>query len=220
MTSFDLNPAYLAAAATCVSSEETRYYLKGVFVTPHTDPQTGKGVLMVATDGRRLAAIYDREGTAPRSAILSMDWKSKALKPVPRVAGCRLYVDLGAKQAKLVNPDYSDEPFAVDMISEIDGTFPDFRRVLPAQDGGESPEHFCFNTDHLASFSKAAKLAGFDVPLTPTITQHGAGSPALVTFIDAYDAAFVIMPVRAAPRGLPDFLQSGFARVPEQSAAE
>ena len=38
MTSFDLNPAYLAAAATCVSSEETRYYLKGVFVTPRDMP--------------------------------------------------------------------------------------------------------------------------------------------------------------------------------------
>lgn len=218
---FDLNPAYLAATAVCVSTEETRYYLKGVFVTPHIDPTTGKGALMVATDGHRLAAFYDRDGTAPRSAILSMDWKSKTLKPLKTSVMPRLVVDLGAQQAKLVHPEDANYLFEVDRISEIDGTFPDFWRVLPLLDGKDaSPEHFCFNTDYLASFGKAAKLAGFKSPLSPTITQQGAGSPALVTFAGAYDAAFVIMPVRAAPQGRPDFLQSGFARSPEQAAAE
>jgi len=221
MTSFDLNPAYLAAAATCVSSEETRYYLKGVFVTPHVDPQTGKGVLMVATDGHRLAAIYDREGTAPRSAILSMDWKSKALKPVKYIDNPRLLVDLESGQVRLTN-DASDPActLEIDRISEIDGTFPDFWRVLPKQGKADKrPEHFCFNTDYLASFSKAAKLAGFDQYLTPTITQHDAGSPALVTFPGCPDAIFVIMPVRATPRDMPDFLRSGFAKAAPGEAA-
>ena len=47
-----INARALKAAAMCASSEETRYYLKGVFVET-----AAAGVTMTATDGHRLAAL-------------------------------------------------------------------------------------------------------------------------------------------------------------------
>lgn len=42
-------------AYSCVSTEETRYYLNGV----HLEPHPCGGAFMVATDGHRLIVVHD-----------------------------------------------------------------------------------------------------------------------------------------------------------------
>lgn len=67
------------AVAPCISTEETRYYLCGVYVEPN--PLHGGGAIAVATDGHTLAARRCAEGRADRSAILSLSKATmKALK--------------------------------------------------------------------------------------------------------------------------------------------
>lgn len=131
----------LHALATCehaASTEETRYYLNGVFMEWIPDGREGEtgGLVFTATDGHRLAHVaaripfprlwhYDPRREAcgvilPRVAIKHMisALKAKTCPPTVRLA-------LTDTRARLVAG-------AVDVLSKlIDGTFPDYRRVMP-----------------------------------------------------------------------------------------
>jgi hypothetical protein len=79
----------------------------------------------------------------------------------------------------------------------IDGTFPDWRRVVPADVDGEAAPGW-FNVGYLADFAKAAKILGdYFGKSQSMMSVHGAdaGAPALVRF--ASDRVFaVLMPMR------------------------
>ena len=216
MAKFSLNPDYLAATASCIGTEETRYYLRGVFVTPHEDPETGMGVLMVATDGHRMAIFYDRDGYAERQAILSMDWKSPVLKSGSgrRVTPLRLFIeaDMGTTYAHNSKKPLERLGSAVGMlpVSEIDGSFPDFWRVLPAV-GDPIAIVDGFDVDYLASFGAALKRANAGTKALK-VEQYADGGPAWVRSSHE-DSAFIIMPVRLRDvGGQPGFLKSGWAK--------
>lgn len=66
----------IAAAGLFVSNEKGRYYLHGVYVTPHP---TG-GVVVSATTGEKLCLIHDKDGSADRPILLKMDFSDKRLK--------------------------------------------------------------------------------------------------------------------------------------------
>lgn len=103
--------------AFAMSTEETRYYLNGVYI--HND-ETG-ALIAVSTDGHRLAKMV-----SPTDAIVSS-------VIVPRKAV--------AEFKKLVDGDVTIETSAtkirvtcgnmVFVSKVIDGTFPDYRRVIP-----------------------------------------------------------------------------------------
>ena len=93
MADFMIRTDYLRAVSYSVSKETYRYYLQGIYVEPH--PVCG--VILVATDGHRLTAFYDRDGYAVRPAILSADWRSKDFKALAK-EGRRIaafYLDTG-----------------------------------------------------------------------------------------------------------------------------
>ena len=110
-----------------ISTEETRYYLNGIYLHPISEG-SAKHLRAVATDGHRLAQT---QITCPASAA------SMAGVIVPRKT-------VGELQ-KLV--DGSEEEVAIELSSQkirvtsgntvitsklIDGTFPDYQRVIPA----------------------------------------------------------------------------------------
>lgn len=116
-----------AKTAFAISTEETRYYLNGVFF--HSDDTEGGPVLrMVATDGHRLACIEAPrpDGAAgmpgvivPRKACIEIE---RLLKGAEGDVG----VKLGANRIRL-------DIGGVTLVSKlIDGTFPDYKRVIPA----------------------------------------------------------------------------------------
>jgi DNA polymerase-3 subunit beta len=115
--------AALATVAFAISTEETRYYLNGIFW--HLD---GEGLAMVATDGHRLAKAR-------------LDTPDGA-EGMPAVIIPRRMVDLLAKRL----PDAKDGTVAIELsqtkiafdiagmsvISKlIDGNYPDYMRVVP-----------------------------------------------------------------------------------------
>lgn len=131
----------LHALATCehaASTEETRYYLNGVFVEWIPDGREGEtgGLVFTATDGHRLAHVaaripfprlwhyHPRRGSCgvilPRVAIKHMisALKAKTCPPTVRLA-------LTDTRARLIAGNVSI------MSKLIDGTFPDYRRVMP-----------------------------------------------------------------------------------------
>ncbi|MHB0785605.1 DNA polymerase III subunit beta [Bradyrhizobium sp. 5.13L] len=103
----------------CVSTEEVRYYLNGVcwHITP-------KDRRFVATDGHRMAICqYAKEGGEETKRI------------IPRKTVRIITEHLAGKDVKL----FAVEPGKIDIVSPgvtiraklIDGTYPDYTRVLP-----------------------------------------------------------------------------------------
>ncbi|MVA55977.1 DNA polymerase III subunit beta [Agrobacterium vitis] len=110
--------AALTSVAFAISTEETRYYLNGVFIHPGAG-----GALLVATDGHRLAKRWLRiEGASPPSVILPRKLVTALLSHLPDGD---------------VTLEATDSRIAITMpglriVSKlIDGTFPDYTKVIP-----------------------------------------------------------------------------------------
>jgi hypothetical protein len=207
MAQLEVNTDLLFAAYTCVSDEATRYYLNGVFFTPAPDPKTGRGVLMVATDGHRMALVWDESGVVDKPRIVRLDSKSKALKPGRGEYRRVLHVD-GLERGKdafgRVALDYTDgegDPPFVDVLTvhEINGDFPDWSRVMPKSEEGHGvkPGQF-FNTDYLASFTAAFRRIRGDKSASMSVSQPEAGAPAWFWDPTLPHVRFICMPMRSA----------------------
>lgn len=183
-----------------VSTEETRYYLQGVFI----EPMPNGGVTMAATDGHRLLVCFDPSGAAARAAIIRLSKDAlKACKPVKGDTR-RLGVAFDAETATVwarKHEEAPELPVAISPGAEIDGTFPQWRRVVPAIDGPGGQPGF-FNSRYLAEMGNAgegfASAAGRGRP-PMTLYQAAEGDPALIRWASVEDAFGVLMPVRAAP---------------------
>ena len=115
-----------------ISTEETRYYLNGVYLHPiAADDPTGSGTPVmraVATDGHRLAraeiALPEGAAEAP-GVIVPRKTVQEVLKLLDESGGA---VDISLSDSKI--------RFAIgEMVLTsklIDGTFPDYQRVIPS----------------------------------------------------------------------------------------
>jgi DNA polymerase III subunit beta len=117
----------VAATAFAISTEETRYYLNGVHW--HALEEDGRALLAcVATDGHRLARLHLPlpEGAAGMPAIIV---PRKAVTEIGRLVAKRegtVTVELSASKIRL---SVEGLRFTSKLI---DGTFPDYRRVIPS----------------------------------------------------------------------------------------
>jgi DNA polymerase-3 subunit beta len=120
----------LKLVAPCISTEETRYYLNGVYWTSHNGASR-----LVTTDGHRLArldleapepphnVIYPRKSISPLSAMLTAKGNQAAkVSYMGRKAdGAALVLGVEIGERKLFS-------------KLIDGTYPDYTRVIPPED--------------------------------------------------------------------------------------
>jgi DNA polymerase-3 subunit beta len=110
-----------------ISTEETRYYLNGIYL--HAATSGGVAVLRaVATDGHRLARV---ETPLPQGAA----GMPGVIVPRKTVTELRKLVDTTSASVQISLSDTKIR-FAFDdviLVSKlIDGTFPDYERVIPA----------------------------------------------------------------------------------------
>jgi DNA polymerase-3 subunit beta len=111
-----------------ISTEETRYYLNGIYL--HATESDGAKVLRaVATDGHRLARVEEKlpEGAGgiqgaivPRKTVLEVrKLADETSEPV----------EIGMSETKIA---FSFDGGRIKLVSKlIDGTFPDYERVIP-----------------------------------------------------------------------------------------
>lgn len=110
-----------------ISTEETRYYLNGIYLHAATGPD-GDVLRAVATDGHRLARV---EVTLPEGAagmpgvIVPRKTVQEVRKLIDETDG-DVTVSLSETKLKFAFGD------AVLTSKLIDGTFPDYERVIPA----------------------------------------------------------------------------------------
>lgn len=235
-----INANLFRAASVCVSAEEPRYYLNGVLVEPHPVA----GILLVATDGHRMAVIHDETGHCDAPAIVRLGKAAlKECKPAARgelrreiiVDPDALGADGFAGRADILayqlahgemDGDKPEEgrPVSLQVGCVIDGTFPDWRMVLPRMDS-EQRIADCFNGSYVADMAKLGDILaetanpGMRRSGQP-VTIHSAetGAPALVRWPGIDTAFAVLMPLRGDnPGTLPAFVN---ARPPYAEAAE
>jgi DNA polymerase III subunit beta len=116
---FDIDiGALFAPLKYSISSEETRYYLNGIFLHQHSE-----GLRAVSTDGHKLARNSTElpEGAAGLAGVI-----------IPRKAIDVLSIFKGVVSVSLSNKKIRIAQDGTAITSKlIDGTFPDYERVTP-----------------------------------------------------------------------------------------
>ncbi len=191
MTRITISPSILAAALLSASKEETRYYLVGVFID-------ARGWL-VTTDGHRafFAKCEDAKqltGTVGGGIIIPSAAVAAVLKTKPKELALQL--EAGAWSFVTPTATFGFEP--------VDGTFPDWTRIVPGNDLETVPGHY--NPTYVADVGRVSSLLKTGRPTDKysnskfLIHQRGL-NPAPITFSDDSgnarpDIGMVLMPIR------------------------
>lgn len=161
-----------------ISTEETRYYLNGIFI--HTIESNGQLKLRaVATDGHRLARA-DVEAPSGSEGMPGIIIPRKTVGELQKlVDNPDLVVAVEVSDAKI--------RFTIGSIvltsKLIDGTFPDYQRVIPTNNDKELKidcQSFAQAVDRVSTISsergRAVKLALGEGQLTLTVNNPDSGS--------------------------------------------
>lgn len=146
--SADLSEA-LRRVAFAMSTEETRYYLNGVFVT-----EESTGLVMVATDGHRLACtetplVPGALGWPDGGIILP------ALAVNALAKACAGPEHKIAVRATMTGAAFAGQGWEIETRA-IDGTYPDYKRVFPAAEA-EGRARVTFDLGAFGATIRAAK---------------------------------------------------------------
>jgi len=186
-TSFELPARELAELIDrtrfAISTEETRYYLNGIFL--HVSDEARPVLKAAATDGHRLARYtLDRpEGAAgmpdvivPRKAVAELR------KLLEEALDSNVQIDLSASKIRFA---LGGEGGVVLTSKLIDGTFPDYSRVIPT--GNDKllrldPKSFYEGVDRVATIAtektRAVKMGLDKDRVTLTVTSPDNGTAA------------------------------------------
>jgi DNA polymerase-3 subunit beta len=173
-----------------ISTEETRYYLNGIFL--HVTEVDGAPMLRaVATDGHRLARV---ELPAPPGAagmpgvIVPRKAVSEIQKLIEDLAQ-EIVIELSTAKARF---QFGDVVLTTKLI---DGTFPDYGRVIPAHNDKRlvvEKEPFARAVDRVSTISsergRAIKLSIGDGKMVLTVNNPDSGSASEEIEVD-YDSA-------------------------------
>ncbi|KEO91661.1 DNA polymerase III subunit beta [Erythrobacter longus] len=186
-TSFELPARTLAqmidATRFAISTEETRYYLNGIFL--HVSDDDGPVLKAAATDGHRLArfTVAQPDGAdgmpdviIPRKAVAELR------KLLEEALDGAVMVDLSASKIRFT---LSGEGGVVLTSKLIDGTFPDYSRVIPT--GNDKllkvdPKLFFQGVDRVATIAtektRAVKMGLDKDRVTLSVTSPDNGNAA------------------------------------------
>jgi len=191
-----ISSTIFAAAALFRGIEDIRYYLNGLYL------ETGaNGARLVGCDGHQLA-VAKLEGCFPESSIilpgsLVAAVKSKTKAPQDVVLGFKeghqQFEDQENAKGVFVPRDIT---LTVGEISttakELDGKFPDYRRVVPSEVDGTSAQ---FDPSLINRINKACSILGYKSFVG--IAYNGTSSG-----LSVIDDGFVVvtMPFKTDPR--------------------
>jgi hypothetical protein len=114
---------------------------------------------------------------------------------------------MAGARVKVIEIDLAGNRIGQIQFTPVDGTFPDWRRVVPTGEespsnkpgANDGPEHAHFNHAYIGDFAKmAAILCGKSTTGQSMLHPRTASGPALVTFGERADCFAVLMPVRRA----------------------
>lgn len=163
-----------ALLIVAAKKDYSRQYLCGI----HVEPAAG---IAVATDGHILLAVkitLDKSERVGPSFIVPREAAELAVKAT-RLQSHELHPEINGGRYQFMPAGVSFTP--------IDGTFPDWRRVIPRSYSGERAQ---FDPDCYGRITKALGLIGVRLP----VIAHNGNSAALVG--SPSNALAIIMPCR------------------------
>ncbi|MEO0667794.1 MAG: DNA polymerase III subunit beta [Pseudomonadota bacterium] len=161
-----------------ISTEETRYYLNGVYM--HVcEGEDGKSLRCVATDGHRLARIDSTlpEGAADMPGVIVPRKTVGELRKLLDDDEMQIAVSVSETKVRFATPD-------ITLTSKvIDGTFPDYTRVIPVGNTRKlevDASDFAKAVDRVATVSsersRAVKLALDEDRLVLSVNAPDSGA--------------------------------------------
>ncbi|MEM9250182.1 MAG: DNA polymerase III subunit beta [Pseudomonadota bacterium] len=161
-----------------ISTEETRYYLNGVYMHV-TDSEEGRVLRCVATDGHRLARVDAElpEGAADMPGVIVPRKTVGELRKLLDDDDAVLAVSVSETKVRFATPE-------ITLTSKvIDGTFPDYTRVIPTGNPRRmevDAAEFAKAVDRVATVSsersRAVKLALDEDRLVLSVNAPDAGA--------------------------------------------
>ncbi|MDH5797396.1 MAG: DNA polymerase III subunit beta [Paracoccaceae bacterium] len=161
-----------------ISTEETRYYLNGVYMHVATGGG-GKALRCVATDGHRLARV-DADLPAGAETMPGVIVPRKTVGELRKLLeddDISIAVSVSETKVRFATPD-------ITLTSKvIDGTFPDYTRVIPAGNTRKlevDAEEFARAVDRVATVSsersRAVKLSLSEDKLVLSVNAPDSGA--------------------------------------------
>jgi DNA polymerase-3 subunit beta len=184
---FSIKQSQLKAMLNLAAKQDIRFYLCGVFV--EFNQTTTR---LVATCGHKLGVLNhsseDNQGAGsliiPREVIENLPKATRSFDPELTITK----FDGNATGWTIVIPGGTQIVF-----QQIDGNFPDYRRVCNFKTSGEAAN---FNYEYMVQFLKVQHALGGSKTCTVNLYQNGT-SGALVTLAGVDNFAGVIMPIRS-----------------------
>ncbi|NLR71339.1 DNA polymerase III subunit beta [Novosphingobium sp. ERN07] len=180
-----------------ISTEETRYYLNGIFL--HVSDEAQPVLKAAATDGHRLArfTIARPDGAEGMpDVIVPRKCVGELRKLLEEVLDSAVLIDLSASKVRFT---LGGENGVVLTSKLIDGTFPDYSRVIPT--GNDKllkldPRSFFEGVDRVATIAtektRAVKMALENDRVTLSVTSPDNGTAAEELPADYSSAGFEI----------------------------
>jgi DNA polymerase III sliding clamp (beta) subunit (PCNA family) len=198
----------LEAAFACASKDNTRKYLKGVYLAWE------EGVTRcVATDGHRMCVAEPTPSMVGPVMI--------SLKVKPELHQSVIVSDADVKEilkwrekSALAVTEYASAEFLPDgkvvfstcdqrktlQCKPVDATYPDYKRVIPKKRSQEVNGSVNFNGQYLADLMKVAKAGYLNSRIAKvSVELNAANEPAVFRFenVSGAKAFVVLMPMRA-----------------------
>ncbi|MFN7001872.1 MAG: DNA polymerase III subunit beta [Roseinatronobacter sp.] len=165
-------------AKFAISTEETRYYLNGVYMHV-AEGEAGRVLRCVATDGHRLARIDAAlpAGAEDMPGVIVPRKTVGELRKLLEDDDMEIAVSVSETKVRFATPD-------ITLTSKvIDGTFPDYTRVIPTQNAKRlevDAAEFAKAVDRVATVSsersRAVKLALEDDKLVLSVNAPDSGA--------------------------------------------
>ena len=177
----DAMKALIDRTQFAISTEETRYYLNGIYLHA-VDGDGGAKLRAVATDGHRLAQaeVDAPEGTAGMPSVIVPRKTVGELQKLLDNAEGEVGVEVSEAKIRITLTDGSSEVVLTSKL--IDGTFPDYNRVIPT--GNEKQlrldrETFARAVDRVSTIAsdrgRAVKMSMDDGQLTLSVNNPDSG---------------------------------------------
>ncbi len=176
-------------AKFAISTEETRYYLNGVYMHV-AEAEGGRCLRCVATDGHRLARIDAPlpEGAEAMPGVIVPRKTVGELRKLLEDDDMQIAVSVSETKLRFATPD-------ITLTSKvIDGTFPDYTRVIPTQNTRKlqvDATEFARAVDRVATVSsersRAVKLALEEDKLTLSVNAPDSGAAEEELIVDYGD---------------------------------
>lgn len=194
MPQFKLQPSLLRACAPAMSTEETRFYLKGV----HVFERNGE-LIYEATNGHfliRITSSLEQDDDVNGLNIIIPDFFVKELAKPSFLKGFGVIGEEWIDAVVEAQTLSIEMPDGIASNKLVDGTFPNIDAVMPSHKKGinASPD-MGLNLEYLAKIGKSAKI--FDSYVSNIAINDNSGPIYFEKIAERGKWEAVLMPARA-----------------------